>query len=645
MPAGQSLGTFIDNATTYANMVLADARGALGNAEQTIRSIGHQKIWTGLPDLSATLPDVPVIDFDLPLNYGAIDTTLEAPPDFQGTLVAIGDVNPGAEPVLSAVVPSLSMPARPADMAGFTGTMPAIQTDVLFPEPPAALDASIVPPTLVDRAAPQQPVVTLPSFTALAPVPHGAAPTGLDQEFDQAWRTAVPQMVQMLDDQVDAMLRRYNPRYHAQMAAIEDKLERLMQGGSGLSPAVEDAIYERARDKTHAEYRRAQDGAWKDAAARGFTLPPGALHAALLTSRLALAEANARAVQDIAIKQAEMEQQNLQFAITTSAGLRTTLLNAAMGYHQSLASINGQAIDYAKTIASMVVEAYNLQLKDFELRLEVYRAEASIYETRLKGAMAAIDLYRAEIDALQAMTQVDMAKVNAYKAQVETLGVLANVYRTRVEAVQSRAALEKLKLEMFQAQVQTYATQVQAKNAEWQGYQSAISGEEAKVRIFSEQVQAYTAQMNGFKTRVEAQAEGIRAKAAANQAILDRFSAELKAYTAKVEARAEISKIISADAQMRLSAHQSGVDARLKHATMALEIGKVRYDSFYKNAEYRLRADIASAEGALGYQRTLADLASNVANAYTGIAKASLSGMTTIVGMTEETTGPLLGGG
>ncbi len=645
MPAGQSIGTFIDNATTYANQVLQDARAALNGANTAVANIGYQQIYPAIYGSDITVPDAPEIDFDLPLNYGAIDTTLESAPTFRGALVDIGDVNPGTEPVLSASVPSLSMPARPSDMPGFSGTMPAIQTDVQFPEPPPQLDASIVPPTLVDRAAPQQPVVTLPSFTALAPLPQGAAPTGLDQEFDQAYRAAVPQMVQMLDQQVDAMLRRYNPRYHEQMAAIEDKLERLMHGGSGLSPAVEDAIYERARDKTHAEYRRVQDSAWKDAAARGFTLPPGALHASLLTSRLALAEANARAGQDIAIKQAEMEQQNLQFAITASTGLRTTLLNAAMGYHQSLASINGQALDYGKTVASLVVDAYNLQVKDFELRLDVYRAEASIFETRLKGAMAAIDLYRAEIDALQAMTQVDMAKVNAYKAQVETLGVLANVYRTRVEAVQSRAALEKLKLEMFQTQVQTYATQVQAKNAEWQGYQSAISGEEAKVRIFSEQVQAYTAQMNGFKTRVEAQAEGIRAKAAANQAVLDRFAAELKAYTAKVEARAEISKIISADAQMRLSAHQSGIDARLKHATMALEVGKVRYDSFYKQAEYRLRADIASAEGALAYQRTLADLASNVANAYTGIAKASLSGMTTIVGMTEETVPPELGGG
>lgn len=632
-----AVADFINQSTSYANDMLNGAKDALQTAKQSVGNINYEEINVGDIEPPGGAPALPTIDFTLPFGYGPVDTTLEAAPTFSGNLIAIGDVDIGIAPELSAVAPGLSMPSRPADMPAFTEVAPVITTDIAFPEPPSELEhPTMVAPVTPDRVAPTKPDVLLPSFDALAPVNTAVAPTGLQDEMLHQYRQAVPEMVAVLDLQVDAMLGRFNPRFHDQMDGIETRLNQLMAGGSGLTPAVENAIYERARDKNHAEYERLRDSAWNDVASKGFTLPNSALVGTLFSARQALADSNARAANDIAIKQAEMEQQNLQFAITASSGLRTAMLNAAMGYHQTLVTINGQALEYAKTSLSLVIEVYNTQVKEFSVRLEAYRADAAIYEARLKGALAAIDLYRAEIDALQAMTQVDVAKIGVYKAQVESLGVLANVYRSRIEAVQSKAGLEKLKLELFQSQVQTYSAQVQAKNAEWQGYQAAVSGEEAKVRIFGQQVQAYSAQMAGYKAKVEAQAEGVRARSLANNAILDRFNAELKAYSTKVEARANIAKIVGTDAQMRLSFYQENIASKVKYNTMALDLYKAQADTYYRQAEVKLKAAMASGDAALNYQKVVADLASATANAYTGIAKATLSGMNTIVGMTEE---------
>ncbi|MCU9611831.1 hypothetical protein OEK97_28405, partial [Escherichia coli] len=80
-----------------------------------------------------------------------------------------------------------------------------------------------------------------------------------------------------------------------------------------------------------------------DMAARGFTLPTGALTSALQQARQAGADNNAQAARDIVVLQAELEQKNLQFAITTSAGLRTMIVNASAAYMQHVVSIFSQS--------------------------------------------------------------------------------------------------------------------------------------------------------------------------------------------------------------------------------------------------------------------------------------------------------------
>lgn len=110
----------------------------------------------------------------------------------------------------------------------------------------------------------------------------------------------------------------------------------------------------------------------------------------------------------------------------------------------------------------------------------------------------------------------------------------------------------------------------------------------------------------------------------------------MKAYSTKVEARANIAKIVGTDAQMRLSFYQENIASKVKYNTMALDLYKAQADTYYRQAEVKLKAAMASGDAALNYQKVVADLASATANAYTGIAKATLSGMNTIVGMTEE---------
>lgn len=622
----------IADARAYTTDLAQTASQAIDSVSSSVAAIGYV-----VPSYSpAATPAPPAATPELTAP-NLTDVLLELPAEPADDLVFqdIPDIQAGTAPEFTAVAPAVNLPTAPAAVAEFLDQAPVVDTGLVFPDPPAALSAPPMDaPTLTDHAAPIAPQIVLPGFDATAPTDLPAAPGDLQESFAAAYKGAAPSTVAMLEGYVDSMLAKYNPRYHSQMEAIESQLSKYLAGGTGLNPAAENAIYERARDKNNAEAMRTRDLAYRDAAGRGFTLPTGALLSATQQARQAGADNNARAASEIVVLQAEMEQKNLQFAVTTSANLRTALLNAALGYHQNLISINGQALEYAKTVLNAIIETYNTAVKAYSVRLEGYKAEVLAYETRLKVAMASIDLYRAEIDALQALVSVDRAKVEVYKARIDTLNSLANVYRSQIDAVHGRASLERLKLDLFGARVQAYSARVQAKNAEWQGYTSAINGEAAKAQIFSSQVQAYSGRVNAYRAEIDAKAEAVRAKATANDARARQYAARMEGYRTVVQARGEVARTKLENQRQQVVSFQSQAQVAVANAQVKLEHYRVTSDVAIRNASSSLQAQLQHADSVKSYGQTLSQLGLANAQVYSGMAGAALAGMNTLAAQT-----------
>lgn len=630
-----SVEALITDARGYAAGIVDDAATALDDAQDLVRQVGFV-----VPNFyPVTLPSTPPSSISLTLP--TLDTvTLDLPVEPDDTLLFqdISPIEPGTAPVLTAVAPTVTMPTAPNQLAEFTQTAPVINTSLVFPDPPSELTNPLISaPVLVDRDEPDKPQVTLPTFDATAPVDTTTAPTNLQTTFENAYQGAAPSTIAMMDGYVDAMLAKFNPRYHEQMARIETQLATYLEGGTGLKPAVENAIYERSKTKSNAESLRVQRANWADAAARGFTLPMGSLTSANQQARQAAADNNAQAAREIVVMQAEYEQKNLQFAVTQSQNMRQTMLSAALGYHQNLIGINGQAIDYAKYVVGMLIEVYNTAVKAFGLKLDAYRAEAAVYETRLKSALAGIELYKVEIDALQALTQVDKAKVDVYRARIDSLTAYANVYRAQIEAVQGRASLEKMKLEVFQTQVETYRAQVQGKNAEWQGYSAAIEGQTARVKIFDTQVNAFQAEVQSYKTRIEAQGEVVRAQALTNKARSDQYSATLSGYQAVVGARGDVAKIKLDNQRQVIVAFQAQTQAAVSNAQVAQGYYEATSRVGIANAELQMKAMLGEVDSRRDYGKTVADLGVSSAKIYGDLASSAMAGMNTLSAETLAT--------
>lgn len=631
-----SAETLISSAQGYASNLVSQASSAMAAANSAVSGVGFS--WTDYNP--AALPSSPpaAINTDLP-TLETVDFTAPAEPGAAPAFQDISAIDTSGEPVLSADLPVLELPTKPSQVAEFHGVQPLISTDFVFPEPPDELiHPNIQAPILIDHDTPVSPDVLLPVFTGVMPTDTTVAPDGLDATFQANYATAAPSFIAAMDGYVDAMLHKHNPQYAAQMAALEAQLTRYLAGGTGLATAVEDAIYSRARSKNNAEALRASNAAYEDAAARGFSMPTGAMLAGIQLSRQSAADNNAQAAREIVVMQAEMEQKNLQFAVTTSSALRTSMLQAALSYHQNLVQINGQALDYAKSIMNALIENYNLSVKMFSLKLDAYKADSQVYEVKLRGAMASIELYKAEIQALEALTQVDKVKVDIYRARIETLSSLANVYRSQIEAVVSRMGLEKLKLEVFQSEVQAYTSLVQAKNAEWQGYSYAVQGQESKVHIYSAQVQAYNAQIGGYKAKIDAKSEAARATAMTNQARASQYQATVAGYQTIVQARGEVARTKIEGQRQLILAFQAKIQAEIGNAQVQQSYYTSTSNVAIANAEGSLKAGIAASEARRSFGQTIAQLGAANAHIYAGLASSAMAGMNSLAADTKTTS-------
>lgn len=542
----------------------------------------------------------------------------------------------GTVPGLNASKHVFVAPSKPSELSQFGGTMPDVEDVTLPPMPPGLLDFNVPPPVVNDIVIPPAPTQLPPDFNIPSPTINLQQPGDFAETYRQDYAAINPVMRENIRQAAEDYLNYINPEFANAMAQLEAKYNDFLQGGTALPPAVEDAIYNRARDKVNEEYIKNVDTIYSEGAKRGFSIPSGAMMSSVLQARQGVSDNNTRTAFEIAIKQAELEQQNMQWAMTQSQNLRQIALNAVMQWTGHMVTLNGHALQYARDILQALVAVYEVQVKIVTAQIEVYKAEATVYEARLKAALAIYDVYKAELEGIKTLVEVDKAKVDAYSAQVQAYGALANAYKAMLEGTMTQAQIQKLKVDMFGTEVQAYAALVGAKTAEWQGYNAQISGEVAQINAYKAEVDAYQAEVDAYKAQIQAQAAGIDAISTANAGKAQVYSASVSAYKSRIEASsAEVmayveqykAKISGYVAQHNALAESARVEAQ--NAATSAQVGVAAYEA-------QIRAVVAGAQMSSEHMRGVASIMVSAGGAYASMAGSALSGVGTLAAEIDQ---------
>lgn len=263
----------------------------------------------------------------------------------------------------------------------------------------------------------------------------------ISPEVDNATITYEAQrdkLIRLLSDELASFYITYYPlASDAFDEATNWLVNAITVGGTGISPTVEDQIWQRGRDRIIADGLRVENQTLDGFASRGFSLPPGALAASLQAVRFEQLAKTQEFSRDTAIRQAEMEIENLRFAVEKAIDSRMRAMAAASDYIRALMT----GPDTAARVASLNADAqarmlgatadlYRARLSRDEIAMRIPLANASngvqaagitvdgFYkgiDARVRASAAAADVYgRTASAALSSLTSVASTTIASF---------------------------------------------------------------------------------------------------------------------------------------------------------------------------------------------------------------------------------------
>lgn len=564
------IDTWLDTLNRYAQDAMANAGAAadnLGNfnPQQYTPDVVFDTVDTNIPSLpSSSRPTAPTTS--IPTRTAPVPPSILTP-----ILDDLGQI-----PEFTDVMPELNLPTVPGAL---TATQPVkdftINTNFDYPVEPN--DPLPDVPTLLSLNIPTALDLDIPVFSLDFPTSNDLIPPGLTFSFTE--------------EEYSSPL----------LTKVKDALLERLDGGTGLPPEVEEAIWNRGRDREQRAALLAERTLLVDRASQGFTRPTGSTQAML---NQIIQDTQGKLIElsrEIMIKQAELEQENIKTSIQQVLALEDILIKN----HQQKVQ---RAFEVAKYIQDIQIELFKAYVSKYNIEVEAYKAFASAYQARVAAELSKIEILKAQIEAEKLKGDINEQNIKIYLARIEAVKNNAEIYRTIVAAISERIKAEGLKLEIYKADIEAYSESIKAKASEYSIYSEQIKGELAKLGIHESKAKIYA-------TRVQAYAETTDAKVKKLQGEIGIQELNLKKYTADIEAFIEQVKADQLAAQTALEIYKAQIQAYLGD----VEANKTAGELAIKAAENVIEQNRASA--AIAIQNAQITLES-VKNAYLSVLEA-----------------------
>ena len=472
----------------------------------------------------------------------ALERSIYAPPQISVKWTTLAAPNLPPIPNLPAL-PQLTLAALPNVPAGLAAMVGDVQIDDFVAAPPAlsfpaapsiTIGSAPVLPAVGNVAIPTEPSVSMPDApTFLAMTSHSFGGVNLREDW-----------LDKLNDIPELSILEPTPfnyvpgaRYASQLLdSLKATLNARVHGGTGLAPEVEQQIWDRARDReTQLALAREQE-VLRGAEALGFALPSGVLAGQLADARREYHDKLSGLSRDIAIKQAELEQENVKASIQAALQLESTLLDDCY-------KLEALALEAAKTAAGSAIATHNAALEQFKALLVGYQAYAGAYDTLIKAEMTKIEVFKALLSAEETKANINKALVDRYKAEVEGRLAVVEIYKARVGAAQTLVELERTKVQAGGEQIKAFAATVNAETAKAEIYKTAVAAEGTKQEAYAATVRAYSAKVGAQAERARVNIALYQAQTAAKSMEWDGYKARLQAAVAEAEIKARSASI------------------------------------------------------------------------------------------------------
>ncbi len=536
-----------------------------------------------MPELSLQLDEIP----NAPLEIGAL---LDIP-EFAGIdrlLQHIEDLDLSLGDLPDAPhAPVILIPDAPGEDVIDLPTRPNIDMAVDLPTPPSS-----ALPEMEELLAITLPVFEFPDLPTFS-----GAPPALD--------FAVPDSV---------ALNWTEPTYSSQvMDELVAEVRRMMAGGTGLPPAVEQALFARARDRAGADVERAVQEAFADWAARGFDMPPGMLVKQVSVAREQGQQRTAELNRDIMIEAAKWEIDNLRFAVQQGLALEGLTTNL---FENTVKRLYEAARFHAESQISLL----DAQVAVFNARNEAFRSTVDVYRTQLDGALAKLQAYKTAVDAQAVIGQINAQRVDVFKARLQAVLSDVEIFKALMDGAKVKSEVAKTQLDGYRADVQVYSERLQAQKNRFDAYESRLKGENAKAGIFEAQTRAYAETVRAITAKTDAQRATAQIATEAARIQLSAYEANLRGVEQhnqvtfrRLEADADVLKTRLSAWDSKARAQQGESELRARHAESTMRVQLAYTETKLKEYQAHLERAMSEAQIALESAKAMGQYSAQLA--------------------------------
>jgi hypothetical protein len=567
-------------------------------------------------------------------------------------------------------------------------------SDLELPEAPiVAIPNAIDAPVLVEPQKPEKPLfdpIGFPEFPVLAEFPEfpefeeklelppkldfeqinkdyeelvtgiGETNTAIKDEttgFIDGYLASVGSAYDSLEDgRIEAMeIAKKDFEGNSATTWFFDMLEQWRNGEatpwSGTQRQIEqqsiDAVFDRENRVTQSEVK----AVYQDWAARGFSMPQGAMAKrvdyvrtqgnlrASEASRAVVVEAFKEKIQEVRLifdrcldveqrlyerfmqkRKHELDIVQLKFDF---AKMRLDELKESFKIRMDATKYFMETYKYyiEMTIKKMETIRFQLEYLDYEMKLRDYKVK--LYNDHIKALLSNVEIYKIKMDTVKVQIETAKTQFDLYKTEIDGFSTQSNIEKIKADLYGTQVQAEGQRLSLFETMVKNYTANIQglSAKADVKNKQQGLKLDAAKIdlqryqsdldyrrTLLQEQSKAsqdltnnYVRQIEAFKTAVGMQlgvldAKGKNAQIRANLKIAN---ADMRSKYADMNARINISNV---DLQTKFLDVQSrsqlaNLDAQVKHADMLTRVGMSNAEMQTRVAEsnarmYTARADV-----------------------------------------------------
>lgn len=239
------------------------------------------------------------------------------------------------------------------------------------------------------------------------------------------YEAQLDKIVALLSNQLAGFFNTYYPlSADAYDEANAWLLNQITNGGAGVNEQVAAELWQRARDRIIRDGRRVENQIATGYAAKGYSIPPGAMTAKMEEARFQQLTATGEAATAVASKMFDAEVDMIKFAVGQALEARKMAMSAAADYIRAVASAPDSA-----------VRTYNM--KD-ENRARMINAAADWYRARLSRDEIVLKSKLAEKElGYKIYEHRGDYEVKADEVRIRALGAAADVYARTASAALS----------------------------------------------------------------------------------------------------------------------------------------------------------------------------------------------------------------